>query len=101
MVSHPYQKSPKGKAPIFTHTFLFIYLSPFILEEPTADRLLNTNRVHLSQLRGRKKFTPQPSTEPDPIGQAFGGRLLNRVQDPASNGGFGSRTTTDNNIEDD
>ena len=76
---------------------LFINFLSFITEDSISDRLINTNRVHISQLRGRKKPTSQQSTEPEAIGQAFGGRL-----DSTTKGGFGARqTTTANNIEDD
>ena len=73
-------------------------------EESLTDRLIKTNRVHISQLRGRKKPSPQSSTEPEAIRQELGNLFLKTAdaEDSTSKGGFGARqTTTDNNIEDD
>ena len=63
-----------------------------------------TNRVHISQLRGRKRPSPQSSTEPEAIRQELGNLFLKGTdaEDSTSKGGFGARqTTTDNDIEDD
>ena len=84
------------------NTFLIYFLC--YVEENLTDRLIKTNRVHISQLRGRKRPNPQSSTEPEAIRQELGNLFLKGtgVEDSTSKGGFGARqTTTDNDIEDD
>ena len=84
------------------NTFLIYFLCN--AEENLTDRLIKTNRVHISQLRGRKRPSPQSSTEPEAIRQELGNLFLKGTdaEDSTSKGGFGARqTTTDNDIEDD